>query len=431
MSGVRLAVFAAVLALIACGTILAEGLCFVAALPLAAWVCLGFVRSPAASVEAGRSLSTAFAEAGRPIRVCVRLRNAGASIDLLRVADRSPEKARIVEGLGCWKGSLAAGGTAEFAYSIVLERGVHRFGDIAVAAQDPFGAAERKIGLPCPNEVIVYPARVAVRALRFGAGSARPFGGTSRTKRAGGGTDFSGTRDYVPGDPVRDLNWRAEALWGRPIVNVFEEERAIDVGVLLDARSIAYETSAQFEEAVRAAAAYADRLLAAGNRVSFLSYGSSIEWTPPGSGGMQRWLVRKAASRAALGSHAAFERFDAVPPKIFPPKSAILIVSPLLREDIPPLRSLKALGYSVAVLRLSGTRPRPLAAVTGGSDASPPAAGRGASTADFTASLGARIAEIEETLVDGRLLAAGMEVLRWKPSVEHGRRRADSEGKVV
>jgi hypothetical protein len=133
---------------------------------------------------------------------------------------------------------------------------------------------------------------------------------------------------------------------------------------------------------------------------------------------MHRWLVRKAASRAELGSHAAFERFDAVPPKIFPPKSAILIVSPLLRDDIPPLRSLKALGYSVAVLRLAGARPRPAPGAAGGSAAASPAAARGASTADFAASLGARIAEIEDTLVEGRLLAAGMEVLRWKPPGE-------------
>jgi uncharacterized protein (DUF58 family) len=222
----------------------------------------------------------------------------------------------------------------------------------------------------------------------------------------------------VPGDPVRNLNWRAESLWGRPIVNVFEEERAIDVGVLLDARSIAYENCEQFEEAVCAAAAYADRFLAAGNRVSFLSYGSTIEWTPPGSGRMHRYRVRKAVSRAALGSHAVFERFDAVPPRIFPPKSAILIVSPLLRDDIPRLRSLKALGYSVAVLRLSGTRPRPLAAVAGGGAVSSPTACRGASAADFAASLGARIAAIEDPIVDRRLLAAGMEVLRWMPPGE-------------
>lgn len=399
MNPLRTGVAVAALVLMALGTAFAESLCFLVALPALAWFFLGeaFPPSPV-GVSMERILSTSFPDAGIPVRVTVKLCNRGERAQFVRFVDHPPSGAAHIEGLPEWEGSLEAGACAEIRYSACFARGVWHFGYPSLVVEDPFSGARTSIPTTCKSDVIVPPVKSRSCHPFFGPETARPFGGLSRARRPGSGTDFSGTRDYVPGDSVRTLNWRAEALWGRPVVNIYEEERAIDIGLLLDARSIAYSSSGLFESSVKAAASYAESFFDSGDRVSFMCYGSTMAWTPPGSGRMHRYTVRKAIARAKLGSHAVFARFDAVPPRLFPPKSAILVVSPLLGEDVHPLRCLKALGYSVAVLRPETGHSLP-----------------GKMT--HAAELAGRIVALEDEILVRRMLGAGIEMIRWDVSL--------------
>jgi uncharacterized protein (DUF58 family) len=194
------------------------------------------------------------------------------------------------------------------------------------------------------------------------------------------------------------------------MVNVFEEERAIDVGIILDCRCEAYDSMEGFEAAVGAALAMAEDLLDRGHRVAFLNYGSLISWTPSGTGREQRLRLRLAAARAVLGAHAAFDRFDNLPVRIFPPRSMVLLVSPLRREDLAPLRSLKALGYQVAVLR-----PDPLSQVV-------------EATPDPVHRLANRILGLERDVLSSRLLGSGITLLDWKTAGPLGALRVHAGG---
>lgn len=407
MSLARKAAAAAALLLAAAGMLLAEGAWIAAALGLAAWVLAGTAASaPEPLLEATRRLSTSFLEPGpeaeRIVEVEVELRNLGPRLELLELADRLPPGGSVAEGSNAWKGSLDAGATATISYGLRLGRGLHRFDQVEARALDPFHALESRLALPCPGLVVAPPALAGGARAAFTAPSARAFSGLSRARRTGAGTDFAGTRQYGPGDSLRSLNWRAQARWGEEIVNVFEEERAIDVGLVLDCRAQAYDDQALFDSAVSAAATLAETLLDGGHRVAFLNYGSTIEWTPPGSGRTQRLRLRSAAAGAALGSHVAFERFDNVPVYLFPPRSLILLASPLLPDDAGPLRSLVALGYAVAVLR----------------------PGRPASRDETTeGAIAARMRAMEDEITATRLLRAGIEVWAWEAGTPLGAAR--------
>jgi uncharacterized protein (DUF58 family) len=391
---VRAAACGIALLLCAAGLVRAEGAFFAAAFPFAAFAALGLLLpAPEPVLEGSRTLSSRFAPSGTAIEVRVRIVNRGPRLPCVALADAVPEALRVTGGDSAWAGSLDAGAEVELRYTVEGARGCHAFTAVAAEAEDPFTAVKARRAIPCPASLAVYPRAMAVPALAFGAGAARPFSGRSRAKRTGTGTDFSGTRDYAPGDPLRCLNWRAEALWGHPVVNVFEEERAIDTGIILDCRCEAYDREALFEAAAAAALSMAEDLLDHGHRVAFLSYGSLIAWTPSGTGREHRLRLRQAAARAELGAHAAFDRFDNLPVRIFPPRSLVLVVSPLLREDVAPLRSLRALGYAVAVLR-----PDPLA------------------DGEESGTLARRLLAFEHEVLQSRLLRSGIALLDWKPS---------------
>ncbi|MDP3176940.1 MAG: DUF58 domain-containing protein, partial [Spirochaetaceae bacterium] len=256
-----------------------------------------------------------------------------------------------------WRGSLDAASSLELSYSLRPARGFHEFGDLVACAEDPLSGASALASLPCPLAIAAHPAIRHLGKEGLGRGAPRPFAGASLSRRDGAGTDFSGTRDYCPGDPLRALNWRAEALWGLPVVNVFEEERAIDALVVLDARAVAYESRAEFEEAAAASLSLAEAALDRGGRVAFLCYGSSIAWTPPGFGREHRLRLRLAAAKAELGDHVAFEELDNIPLGLFPPRCMAIVVSPLLPADVERLRGLEARGHPVLVYRRAKADP--------------------------------------------------------------------------
>lgn len=71
--------------------------------------------------------------------------------------------------------------------------------------------------------------RIAAMGLAEGMKS-----GNFRSLYRGQGIEFSGVRDYNRGDDVRSIDWNVTARMGRPFVKIFEEERELQIFVILD-----------------------------------------------------------------------------------------------------------------------------------------------------------------------------------------------------
>lgn len=58
--------------------------------------------------------------------------------------------------------------------------------------------------------------------------------GNFRSLYRGQGIEFSGVRDYIRGDDIRSIDWNVTARMGHPYVKVFEEERELQIVIVLD-----------------------------------------------------------------------------------------------------------------------------------------------------------------------------------------------------
>ena len=58
--------------------------------------------------------------------------------------------------------------------------------------------------------------------------------GSFRSLYRGHGIEFDGVREYLAGDDVRSIDWNVTARMGHPYVKMYEEERELDVFVILD-----------------------------------------------------------------------------------------------------------------------------------------------------------------------------------------------------
>lgn len=59
--------------------------------------------------------------------------------------------------------------------------------------------------------------------------------GSFKSTYKGRGVEFSGVREYLPGDDVRSIDWNVTARMGRPFVKQFEEDRELVLFLVVDA----------------------------------------------------------------------------------------------------------------------------------------------------------------------------------------------------
>ena len=81
--------------------------------------------------------------------------------------------------------------------------------------------------------------------------------GNFRSLYRGQGIEFSGVRDYIRGDDIRSIDWNVTARMGRPYVKVFEEERELQIFIVVDSSlsmQLKTERRTKYETASEAAA---------------------------------------------------------------------------------------------------------------------------------------------------------------------------------
>ncbi len=103
----------------------------------------------------------------------------------------------------------------------------------------------------------------------------------------GQGLEFDAVREYVPGDDIRNIDWRVTARTGSPHLKLFKEERERQVIICIDMNSgMRFGTRNTFKsiQAARAAAMLGWQGLAQHDSVSACLYGdvpTGIQYFPP------------------------------------------------------------------------------------------------------------------------------------------------------
>src|SRR5262249_5861706 len=109
-----------------------------------------------------------------------------------------------------------------------LRRGRERggAGGFVVDSTGPLGLGRHRMQVPLPWEVVVYPPLVSVR-LRASVAEAlrRREVGMKAVRRLGEGRLFESLREWVPGDDLRHIGWKATARRAKVITRQYEAER--------------------------------------------------------------------------------------------------------------------------------------------------------------------------------------------------------------
>jgi len=174
---------------------------------------------------------------------------------------------------------------------VASRRGRHQLPPVAARAEGRLGLARWHHRLGDEQELLTYPDLHAARRLATAVRQGR-FADQGRLDRGplGLGTDFESVRDYVPGDDVRQVNWRATGRLGRPMSNQYRVEQDRDLLCVVDcgrlmAAPIGDRT--RLDAAVDAAAAVALAADELGDRCGLVAFDSGLRrrLAPARSGG--------------------------------------------------------------------------------------------------------------------------------------------------
>jgi uncharacterized protein (DUF58 family) len=184
-------------------------------------------------IELRREAPATFS-AGRETEARYHWRNASARRARLIVRERwadilggaRPERALLIAPHGTRDETLTVQPT---------RRGRDTHAWLAVRSIGPLGLGQRQRRIELPWDVTVFPALPGSRLRAAIAQATRRHAGQHAARRRGEGRAFESLREWVQGDDVRAIDWKATGRRRKIIARQYEEERRQQVLLVLDA----------------------------------------------------------------------------------------------------------------------------------------------------------------------------------------------------
>lgn len=115
------------------------------------------------------------------------------------------------------------------------ERGEYFFGNLNIYVASPLQLISRRFTFGYNEMVPTYPSYIQLRKYDLMAFSNHLFQyGIKRIRRIGNTMEFEQIKEYVQGDDIRTLNWKATAKRNSLMVNQFQDEKSQSVYMIID-----------------------------------------------------------------------------------------------------------------------------------------------------------------------------------------------------
>ena len=291
-------------------------------------------------IEATRSWISA-AVLGSASEVELTLLHRGRRLLLCQVMDDLPAafmQAPRWLSLTCYPGIPA---TLRYAFT-PRQRGDHTAGKLFVRYRSPIGLLERWSAADLTQTVRIYPTtRPAQEQDLFLARNRQLELQLRKQRQRGLGRDFETLRDYLDGDDLRDVCWKASARRGALITKQYQTERSqavwllIDAGRLLQARVNGYT---KLDYATATALAMSQLALASGDRVGLLAYGRDTQQliAPRRGGGQLRQILDALALIRGEAAEADHLRATVTLNRLQPRRSLVLWLTDPAETSMQP-----------------------------------------------------------------------------------------------
>lgn len=225
-------------------------------------------------LDCTRSISQTMLQQGEETEIEVRLTNRrGWPIPWIYIEDLAPADFPIA-GDNRRLAVLMPGRSLTVKYTLTCpRRGYHRIGPLLMESGDLFGLQKRFRTGRQQDYITVLPTIAYIET--FNIAARRPQGPVRVTNRAyEDPTRIAGLREYVPGDPMNRIHWKASARTGELYVKQSEPSNVQGGTLILDLFGALYQgedATERMELAITTAASIAYLLQMSGEQVGLLT----------------------------------------------------------------------------------------------------------------------------------------------------------------
>jgi len=169
-----------------------------------------------------------------------------------------------------------------FQYAIIpFERGLYFFGNINVYASTSLKIFARKYQFDNEKKVAVYPSYIQMKKYEFLAMSNQltEFG-LKKIRRIGHTMEFEKIKNYIAGDDVRTINWKATAKRGALMINQYQDEKSQPIYSIIDttrAMKMPFEKLKLLDYAINATLAFSNIALLKNDKVGMMTFAEKVD----------------------------------------------------------------------------------------------------------------------------------------------------------
>lgn len=176
---------------------------------------------------------------------------------------------------------LAPNSKQQFDYSVrPVERGKYFFGKLNLFISTNMKLVKKRLIFDKDQMVKVYPSFIQMHKFDFLAVDKRlKQPGLKKIRRIGHTQEFEQIKEYVPGDDIRSINWKATAKQAGLMVNQYQDEKAQPVFSVIDTGRVMkmpFSGVSLLDYAINSSLAFSNVALQKKDKVGLISFSNTI-----------------------------------------------------------------------------------------------------------------------------------------------------------
>jgi uncharacterized protein (DUF58 family) len=193
------------------------------------------------------------------------------------------------------------------------ERGEFIFGNVHIRMRSIFFLISRKLELPLKQTVRVYPSVLQMKKYELLVfKQQRTSAGIKRIRRLGNASEFEQIKNYVQGDEIRKINWKATSRKNEFQVNQYQEERSQHAYCIIDkskSMEMDFKGLSMLDYAINSTLVFSNIALKKGDKAGLITYADKIGTTLAAerSGGQMRRIQEALYNQKSLFNESNFE----------------------------------------------------------------------------------------------------------------------------
>jgi uncharacterized protein (DUF58 family) len=159
------------------------------------------------------------------------------------------------------------------------ERGEYDFSDIYVYVAALTKLIQRKAVIKESKQVATYPSILQMKKYELKVFAKTAVTGIKKIRRLGHNNEFEQIKNYVQGDDLRTVNWKATSRRNELMVNQYQDERAQHVYSIIDkSRSMRmpFNDLTLLDYSINSTLAFSNICLRKGDKVGLMTYSDKL-----------------------------------------------------------------------------------------------------------------------------------------------------------